>query len=172
MQGLNEIRQNIVIPALVEINAYSTAAEQLVMMTGMAESLFKHTRQIVKYTPIKYGPARGWFQMEPATHNDIWSNYFGGSRTKHLVEGLQRLNTNAGDPEELVKDQKYAAAMCRIHYLRVRERLPDEGHWHGMATYWKKYYNTHLGKGTVDGFLQKNMPVMQLYEAINGRAGR
>ncbi len=58
----------------------------------------------------------------------------------------------------------YAAAMCRIFYLRFSKPLPQAGDWHGMAKYWKRYYNTHLGAGTVDGFLQKSEPVIQLYE--------
>jgi hypothetical protein len=49
----------------------------------------------------------------------------------------------------------YAAAMCRVFYLRVPERLPQADDSAAMARYWKRYYNTHLGKGTVEGFLQK-----------------
>lgn len=164
MADLKQIRDKTVLPALLAINAYSPAAEQLVMATGMAESLFTQTRQIASYKPLKYGPARGWFQMEPATHNDIWANYLGSSRRALILEGLRKISDNPGDPEELVKNQQYAAAMCRIHYLRISERLPEKDHWYGMAAYWKKYYNTRLGKGTIDGFLQKIRPVMDLYE--------
>ena len=60
----------------------------------------------------------------------------------------------------------YAAAMCRIFYLRFQKPLPQPNDWEGMARYWKKYYNTHLGAGTVDGFLQKAQPVIALYETI------
>ncbi len=47
----------------------------------------------------------------------------------------------------------YATAMCRIHYLRVKEPLPDI-HPVTMGSYWKKYYNTELGKGTVEEFVE------------------
>lgn len=160
-----EIRNEIVIPALLSINSYSLAAEQLVMATGQAESLFKHTRQVAKYTNGKpvYGPARSWWQIEPATHNDMFANYLGSSKRRYLLDGLMKLSHSAGDPEELVYNQKYAASMCRIHYLRVPAKLPEENHWQDMARYWKKYYNTVLGKGTEDGFLNKIAPVIDMY---------
>jgi hypothetical protein len=40
--------------------------------------------------------------------------------------------------------------MCRVHYLRVKEALPTENDAAGMASYWKRYYNTVLGKGTIE----------------------
>lgn len=157
------IRDRIVIPALVAIDGYSKAAERLVMATGAAESGFVHTRQIAKYKPqLVYGPARGWFQMEPFTHNDLWSGYLGTTRRAHLIDGLRKISDNPGDPEELVKNQQYAAAMCRIFYMRIRAPLPGENDLRGMAEYWKRYYNTRFGKGAVDGFVAKAAPVMDV----------
>lgn len=165
MNHLINVRNKTVIPALLAIDSYSLAAEQLVMATGMAESGFIHTRQIAKYQNGKpvYGPARGWFQMEPFTHNDLFQNYIGATSKSHLLDGLRKISDNPGDPEELVNNQQYAAAMCRIHYLRVKESLPKENYWQNMAKYWKKYYNTPLGKGTESGFLEKAQPVVDLY---------
>lgn len=164
MTNLNDIRNKTVIPALLAIDAYSLAAEQLVMATGMAESLFLSTRQIASYKPkLVYGPARGYFQMEPFTHNDLWAGYIGATRRAHLLDGLRKISDSPGDPEELVRNQIYAAAMCRIFYLRIRAPLPRAGDWPGMAAYWKRYYNTHLGKGTVEGFLKKAEPVFAMY---------
>lgn len=165
MNDLKAIRNKIIQPALVAINSYSLAAEQLVMATGMAESLYKHTRQIASYgPPIKYGPARSWFQIEGATHRDIWGSYLGSSKKQYLLEGLKKISDHPGELEELVNNQTYAAAMCRIYYLRIRAPLPKENDWPGMAQYWKKYYNTAMGKGTVEGFLSKIKPVMELYK--------
>jgi hypothetical protein len=55
--------------------------------------------------------------------------------------------------------------MCRIHYLRVPEVLPAANDWPGFAAYWKNHYNTWLGAGTVDGFLQKAQPAIAFYNA-------
>jgi hypothetical protein len=45
------------------------AAEQLLLGTAMQEDDLVHRRQ------MGGGPARGFFQMELATHNDIWQNF-------------------------------------------------------------------------------------------------
>lgn len=40
--------------------------------------------------------------------------------------------------------------MCRLLYRRIKEPLPHERDVLGMARYWKRYYNTSLGKGSVE----------------------
>lgn len=163
MQDLHFIRDKIVIPALVVINAYSVAAEQLVMATGMAESLYRHNRQIVSRKPLAYGPARGYWQMEPSTHDDLWSRWIGATRRTHVLEGLRKISDCPGDIDELVDNPVYAAAMCRIKYLSIPAALPNENDFQSIGAYWKRWYNTPLGAGTVDGFLRKIGPVMEMY---------
>lgn len=153
---IRQFRDYIVVPALERINLYSLEAEQLVMATAMVESNLAFIQQIGR------GPARSFFQMEPVTHDDIWERYL--SRKPHLLNDLKGLIMRDMDlHEQLHGNLFYAAAMCRIFYLRFKEPLPDAGDWHGMAAYWKKYYNTYLGAGTVEGFLQKARPVMDIY---------
>jgi len=41
--------------------------------------------------------------------------------------------------------------MCRIHYLRVPEPIPDT--IQGQAAYWKMHYNTELGAGTPQEYI-------------------
>jgi hypothetical protein len=43
--------------------------------------------------------------------------------------------------------------MCRVHYYRVPAALPPAGDLAEQAAYWKRYYNTELGRGTVEHFL-------------------
>lgn len=151
-----QIREYVVIPALTQINSYSLNAEQLVMATGMAESNMEFIHQ------KGGGPARGLFQLEPVSHDDIWSRFL--SKKPMLLNDLRALIMKDMDlHDQLHGNLFYAAAMCRIFYLRFRQPLPDAGDWQGMAEYWKKYYNTHLGAGTVDGFIQKAMPVINMY---------
>ncbi|HIE39972.1 MAG TPA: hypothetical protein EYP76_00900 [Thiomicrorhabdus sp.] len=49
--------------------------------------------------------------------------------------------------KELENNDKYAAAIARVHYLRVRAPIPQYNNIPKMAAYWKRYYNTILGKG-------------------------
>ena len=53
--------------------------------------------------------------------------------------------------EKLGATGKYATSYGRL-----------EGDWQGMAAYWKKYYNTPAGAGTVEGFLKKARPAFDL----------
>ncbi len=154
--NIKQFRDYIVAPALNHINLHSLAAEQLVMATAMAESNICFVHQ------VGGGPARSFFQMEPVTHDDIWARYL--SRKPHLLGDLKGLIMRDMDlHEQLHGNLFYGAAMCRIFYLRFRKPLPEVDDWYGMAEYWKKYYNTRLGAGTVEGFLRQARPVINLY---------
>lgn len=41
---------------------------------------------------------------------------------------------------------RLACLFARLHYMRVPAPIPLD--LHGQAEYWKRYYNTHAGKGT------------------------
>lgn len=146
MDGIdvNQLRTLVVRPVLVYLGMHSDAAENLVLGTILTESRGKYLQQIK-------GPAVGLAQMEPATHDDIWSNYL---RSKpELREKLQRLT---GDVPQftgargMAGNLNYSIAMCRLQYRRKRAKLPEASDPVAMAVYWKKHYNTPLGKGTVD----------------------
>ena len=154
---LRQFRDYVVVPSLGRINGYSRAAEQLVIGTALAESGLIFLQQIGK------GPARGFFQMEPATHDDIWERYL--SRKLDLLNNLKGLLIRDMDLHDQLRGNLfYAAAMCRIHYMRFKEPLPQANDWPGIAAYWKRYYNTVAGAGTVEGFLQKARPAFDLQE--------
>jgi len=125
---------------------YSEAAEELLIMTAAAESL---GGQFIYQVG---GPAVGIFQMEPNTHDDIWENYL---KYKPALASETDFWTHSKDSEALVYNLAYAILMARIHYLRVAEPLPPATDIDGLAYYWKKYYNTYLGKGTVRGAKEK-----------------
>jgi hypothetical protein len=42
--------------------------------------------------------------------------------------------------------------MARVHYLRRPEPIPTD--LTGQAEYWKKWYNTYLGAGTVEEYIE------------------
>lgn len=150
-----QLRELVIRPALEAIGLHSPAAEELVLGTACQESacgrfLIQNARG------GGYGPAKGIFQMEPRTHDDIWENYILHNAT--LAENVTRLSVTGehfpyADSEELTYNLRYAAAMCRIHYRRVRAALPTVGNVVAQADYWKQYYNTPLGAGTVKEYL-------------------
>jgi len=97
------------------------------------------------------GPALGLFQMEPATHDDIWNNFL-----VYRIELGKKVDALAVDTDSIamVFNLIYAAAMCRVHYYRVPEALPDAGDYEAQAKYHKKFYNTELGSSTVEQYLK------------------
>lgn len=137
-------------PALNTIGRGGPIPERLVLGTGIQESLLIHRQQ------LGGGPALGLFQMEPRTHDDCWINFLRfrvelGNKVKQtLMPGERPL------PATLKTNDRYAAAMCRVRYLRARPLLPkDPADIEGLANYWKQHYNTPLGVGTPEEFLQK-----------------
>lgn len=136
----------MVIPTLKQIDCYSEDAVNLLLGTCLQESMGGLFLRQVK------GPACGIYQMEPATAQDIIDNYL-KHRPALLEKVFQFYNYYNSLEDNLTGNLFFATAMCRVHYLRVKEKLPNCTT--GYATYWKKYYNTSAGKGTVMEFIDK-----------------
>ncbi|MEO5364675.1 MAG: hypothetical protein H7838_13810 [Magnetococcus sp. DMHC-8] len=146
MNGLDpqQLRDLVIRPTLQRLDLWSDAAEELVLGTAIQESGLRYLQQ------LGGGPARGLWQMERPTHDDIWQNFLHG-RTKL---GLNILGPYVKpDHARLASDLAYACAMCRVHYLRCPDMLPSAGDIDGQAAYWKAWYNTPLGKGTVEQYI-------------------
>ena len=149
MLNIPQFKAFIIIPTLDYICCNSPAATNLLIGTALQESQLIYLDQ----TSPGPGPAYGLYQMEEATCNDIWINYIyynAGLRNRVLSllgawpDRIEALHTNLA----------YATAMCRIHYLRVKESLPGARDALGLAKYWKQYYNTEKGRGTIQEFMQ------------------
>ena len=146
----NQLR-DLIENTLLEISSlnqkfYSEEAVNLLMGTAAVESaLGKYIRQI-------HGPALGIFQMEPATYLDNlkWIYSQGLSFSDKLFDVCNNIRENK--PELLMYNLKVAIVFARIHYYRKPGALPES--IEGMAQYWKKHYNTHLGKGTEEKFIE------------------
>jgi hypothetical protein len=57
------------------------------------------------------------------------------------------------DPLELISNIKYAVAMCRVHYWRRPQAMPEANNIKALGEYWKDHYNTIHGAGTVEEFI-------------------
>lgn len=139
-----DLKDYIVTPTLLNIAEFipfSLAAEALVLGTAAQESHLHYLDQTVSGP----GPAYGIFQMERVTHNDnfAWLNQRPGFHK--LVGGYQVQYLD--NCKEMAGNLYYATIMCRIHYWRKAEALPPAHDIEGLARYWKKHYNTFLGKG-------------------------
>jgi hypothetical protein len=135
-----QLRDLVIKPALDGLQMYSESAEEILVFTCACESLGGSYIKQVK------GPALGIYQMEPATYTDIWENYI---KYNSNIVNLLSLNFDVHKiplPDRMIYDLKFATAMARLHYRRHKEALPQPKDIEGIWAYYKKYYNTPLGK--------------------------
>lgn len=146
MINITQFRDLVIIPALETLEMHSAGAVELLLGTALQESGLVYLQQ------LGGGPALGFFQMEPATHDDIWANYLEyRPNLRQRLESLSRHRIALA----MASDLWYAAAMCRLHYARVPDPLPLAGAHHAQAAYWKAHYNTAEGAGTAAEYLAK-----------------
>jgi hypothetical protein len=149
--------QKVIDPALaaIALDAATTGVRQLLLGTALQESGLKHLRQLASKDGRR-GPALGYFQMEPATHDDIWVNFLDFRRAL-AARTLAVAGLASGRPEAelMVENHVYAAVMARLRYRRAPGTLPAAGDVKAMGAYWKAHYNTVLGKGLASEFEAK-----------------
>lgn len=133
---------------------YSKDAVELLMLTAAQEThLGRYLKQIK-------GPALGIFQIEPATLADLITNYlmYRGKLGKIVqslyVKGLGMAGTADSVGLNMQGNLILQVVIARLIYRRVPEPLPDNRSHEAMAQYWKKYWNTSLGRGTVEEAVQ------------------
>lgn len=138
---LPHVRELWVIPALAALpEALNTlSAQQGVLGIGLKESGYTYLKQLGS------GPALGFWQMEPATHDDMWANFI--RYRPDLQKPLSALAGGRPSAQALVTSPVYAAAMCRVHLFRQPDALPSAGDAAAWAAYWKQHYNTPGGAG-------------------------
>lgn len=142
-----QLRAFVIDPVLNRIGLYSLAASDLVLGTIAQESA---CGQYIKQ--IGGGPALGICQMEPATHDDIWKNFLRYKDDLRDAVARESACGIGGDARELVGNLNYAVAMCRVHYARKPGLIPADRL--GQARYWKQWYNTEKGAGSVDEYMR------------------
>jgi len=143
----SHLKEYIIIPTLDYMGLNSASAVNLLLGTAAQEShLGEYLHQI-------NGPALGIYQMEPDTHKDIHNNFL--VYKSDLNKKILNLSFPAFSMKKnLIGNLYYATAMARIHYYRVPEKLPKVDDIEGLANYWKRYYNTTIGKGTIREFIK------------------
>lgn len=148
MLRVTHFRQLIVRPAIRHLGLWSAAAENLLIGTALVESGLKHLRQ------LGGGPALGLYQIEPATHADVWDHFLDyRDDLADRVEAL--LAEEPAEEAQLVTNLAYATAIARLIYWRVPEPLPAAEEIEALGVYWKTHFNTALGKGDPAEFAQR-----------------
>jgi hypothetical protein len=154
----NDLRDCVIRPTLKAVNLWSPAAEMLLLGTAFHEST---VASLTCLRQVK-GPALGIYQMEPFTHFDLWLSFlkYQPILRESILDRIPKAHLKFdsatgvmyGSDQLLVTDLAYATLMARIKYRQVKAPMPSETDFVGLAGYWKKYYNSALGKGTVEEF--------------------
>lgn len=147
-----QILDLVITPTHKELGLWSPSADRMVLCTFQTETQFNAVRQDLG--PHRYGKGYGLPQMEQATFDDHVKHM--KARNPHIYELIMKICNldEFSHVEELTWNDKLAVCMTRYHYKRVAEPLPAVDDLEGMARYWKKYYNTPLGAGTVEKFIK------------------
>lgn len=150
----DQFQDLIIDPVLEGMGMYSTAASELVLGTCLHES---HLRYLVQLDgdADPYDDAMGLPQIERKTIIDNWTNYL--RYRADLTETIRRiclLDKMPATPETVIWNLRYAIVHCRLKYRRVKAPLPPAGDIEAQARYYCQWYNTSLGKATVEQYVE------------------
>ncbi|HEY6527260.1 MAG TPA: hypothetical protein VIZ65_01100 [Cellvibrionaceae bacterium] len=126
----------------------------------MLETAAQETRCGTYKDPTPYGAGAGVFQCDLIAFQDV--------QQRCPVSAYRRVSDEFGidlkkaKHEQLLYSPLLAAIVCRIHYLLCVEPIPQNEH--GRAEYWKRFYNSSLGKGTPLEYLAHTAIIQQLQE--------
>lgn len=142
---VKQFREFIVRPTLEKLQLHSMSAENLLVGTAMIESRLEHLKQ------LNNGPAVSVYQIEPITYKDLRRRIIKDYRRISEM-GLALLNMEffPDDASYLIGNLVAATMFARFKYLFDKEPLPPATDAKAMALYWKRIYNTPLGKGSID----------------------
>jgi hypothetical protein len=146
-----QIRNSVIKPVLHKMGQdtpcrYSEAAENLLMGTAATESLMG---KFVRQHPT--GPARGIFQIETATAQSILDNFV---KFRPSFDSVVKYYLT-GEPldQQLITNLSLQVVIARLVYYPKPQPLPQANDIHGLGAYWKNHYNTALGAGTIQKFV-------------------
>lgn len=144
-----------VLQALAPAIPLSDAARRLLLGTAAHESGGFNFIDQVTSTGLAGdidGPAYGVFQMERATHDDLWASFL-RYRPEIAAVVRQFLAPEPSPIKQCRSNLCYAVAVARAQFYRAKPPLPAADDMPALAAYWKAHWNTHLGAGTPEQWL-------------------
>lgn len=169
-----EQRRDLINYVTKKLNMYSPISTELILGTGIIEG---NNFNLIKQ--LENGVAKSAYQIEPATHNDNFKNYLihrpklarnflelAGEKSVFKVIDEDLIDDFIKDYIEsemytelaqtsLMYNEAYAIAHCRLKYYRSNFKMPQSFDIEEIAKIWKEHYNTNLGKGSVEKFIEE-----------------
>jgi hypothetical protein len=144
-----------VLKGIAEGEFYCRSMVYLLLLTAAAESDFgSFLRQ------TNEGRARGIFQVEPHTEYLTW-NWCLDNNNALLRELVKASTGEIFGGIDIEGNLKYQIILARANYYSWPHALPhvsdpiDSQSVEKLAEYWKRYWNTYQGKGSVPGAIEK-----------------
>ncbi len=148
-------RELFVLPVLEYLGDPFDSEDRVSLIVNIANHEsdgFRYVRQ------VGGGPGLGYTQIEHTTHDDTWVNWL-AFRRDLAIKAWKLI----GEPPFgkipsstiLVTNPGYAVAMTAFIQRRAPGELPHYLDIEGQARYWKKWYNTPLGKGREADFIER-----------------
>ena len=145
--------ENIIIrPSLSAVGLLSDDAVALLMGTAAQETKLGSYIAQVGISMGKGGI--GIYQCQKQAYDELWELFVESSKT--MKAKVLLLTGYSGKPPavRMASDLVLATIMARLFYARILKPLPSKKDVKAMGEYWKRYYNTQLGKGTVEEFMK------------------
>lgn len=153
MIDVQQFRTRVVQPVLQTLGGWNSAmntpaAENLLVGTAIQESHLTYLAQ------LGGGPALGIMQVEPNTHDDVWTNYL--AYRNDLAEVVSGFSAGTGhSADQLPWNMAYCVAIARLVYWRQPDPMPSNPEdLESLGDYWKAHYNTAGGAGTAQEWVE------------------
>lgn len=147
--GINcqQLRDIVIKPALASLGMNTDDAVYLLLLTAAQETRLGY---YLVQQKIGFNGGIGIYQMEANAYHSIWDNMIAPYPAMKAKMKLYTGYDSKPPIARMATDLTLATIMARLYYYRVKEALPKRNDVKAMAQYWKKYWNTELGKGTVE----------------------
>lgn len=154
-----EIRKFIQEPVLADCGWNDEASQLIVYGTGYVESEYCAIMQ--RNTPKNGGIS--FYQIQPSDYADILIWLRNGFNKKLTDRILQVCNMSGfpRDPMYLAYNIAYATLICRVHYHRIRQKLPSLSSPDAARLYAEYHYKYYNGNGEGKADVEKNTGIFQ-----------
>lgn len=149
MAGIDvtDLKEQVIDPVLAHLDRVvpgmqSPSAEMLLLGTAAQESqMGRYLRQ------HPTGPARGIYQIEPATLQDLLNSLTQHHHDNVLSSMLEWSSPALPIVDQLAGNLYFSTAVARVNYWRKPFSMPPATP-EAMAAIWKQWWNTENGGGT------------------------
>lgn len=148
----SDLRELVVRPVLAAMDRAAPGklntpvAVELLMGTAAHESMGG------RYLRQQPGPARGIYQIEPATFRDLMRWLEGRPALREVV--MEWASPAVVPAAQVAGNLYFATAVARANYWRKPFAMPRVVDVPELAAIWKRFWNTEAGKGTVEQFIR------------------